>query len=466
MTLGRRLSIAFTAVTATVLALSFVSVFLLVQRDELNDLDRAIATQARTTVESVETQGVSALDGFAFVPEHYDPLPRYAVVYGPGDEILAQTKSFRGKAPTLRSLGIDEAPREGGVVVTLTVEGDDLRGLVLPLSGSRALLYAATRREVTVDERFLVPVLGGLFAGGITATALVALLLARRFVRDIHTVAGVARAVADGDLEARVGKRTDGSSEMRNLAADIDSMIDRLSALVLAQRTFVSHAAHELRSPLATLRGELQLALRRPRDNEEYVKALEDALGEVQGLTQLAEDLLTLARVQGSDPKTTAVAVDEILSDAIRMARGRAEDRNVVIETRDETRGALVRGALGDLARALRNLLDNAVTYSPAAGKVEVIAATSPEGVTISVIDQGKGVPPGDEVRMFAPFFRGADASQKDAFGSGLGLALARGIARSHGGDVLLAPDTNHTCFVLKLALARPGVSREISQPS
>jgi two-component system OmpR family sensor kinase len=415
LTLGRRLSIAFTAVTATVLALSFVSVFLLVRRDELNDLDRAIATQTRTTVDSVEAQGVSALDGFAFVPEHYDPLPRYAAVYGPDDEVIASTKSFRGHAPTLRSLGVNERPTGRGVIVTLTVEGDELRGLVLPLSDSRALLYAATRREVTVDEQFLIPVLSILFVAGLAATALAAQLLARRFVRDIHTLAGVARAVADGDLEARVGKRTNGSSEMKTLGGDVDSMIDRLSALVVAQRSFVSHAAHELRSPLATLRGELQLALRRPRETEGYVKTLEAVLAEVDGLTRLAEDLLTLARVQGSDPEISAVPVDEILRDAIHMARGRAGDRDVSIETRDETRGAVVRGAQRDLARALRNLVDNAVTYSPSSGRVEIVAASSEDGVIISVVDHGKGVPAEDAAQMFTPFYRGADASQRDA---------------------------------------------------
>jgi two-component system OmpR family sensor kinase len=455
MTLGRRLSIAFTAVTAVVLALSFASVFLLVRKDELYDLDRAISRQAHTTAQSIESEGDVALEGFAFVPEHYDPLPRYAAIYDGAGAVIATTKSFGSEAPTLAQLGVVKVRTADEPVVTLKVRDDELRGVVLALSGSRALLYAASRREVTVDERFLIPVLATLFVLGISATALVAQLLVRRFVRDIHTLARVARAVSGGHLDARVGLRTRGSSEMRNLATDVDSMIDRLSELVVAQGTFVSHAAHELRSPLATLRGELQLALRRPRQNDEYKKTLETALAEVEGLTRLAEDLLTLARVQGSDPESGVVGVDEILKEAVHMASGRAGDRDVAIEARDETRGALVRGAPRDLARALRNLVDNAITHSPASGVVEVIAERGEEGVAISVVDHGQGVHQGDAAQVFSPFFRGPDAGQRDALGSGLGLAIARGIARSHGGDVLLANDPNRTCFVLKLAPAK-----------
>jgi hypothetical protein len=158
-----------------------------------------------------------------------------------------------------------------------------------------------------------------------------------------------------------------GSDETRALAADLDNMISQLSALVESQRTFISHAAHELRSPLATLLGELQLALRRPRSADEYRRSLDAMHADVEALVRLAEDLLLLARVQAGAARPQELeTVDTIVAEGLRMARGRGEERRVGIEVTglEVAAGTQVQAVRGELARVLRNLVDNAIAHS------------------------------------------------------------------------------------------------------
>jgi two-component system heavy metal sensor histidine kinase CusS len=211
-----------------------------------------------------------------------------------------------------------------------------------------------------------------------------------------------------------------------------------------AQRTFVSHAAHELRSPLATLRGELQLALRRERSAAEYRAAVEQALADVEELRQLAEDLLTLARVQkaGRPHNGGTVDVRTIVVDAVHMARGHADSHHVAVLAPGTDDGVLsipVRGVARDLARALRNLLDNAVSHSPEGGTVHLSVAVTTGGraIDIAVEDEGPGVDEADLDRIFTPFWRGSN-EESGAPGAGLGLAIAREIARGHEGDIVV----------------------------
>jgi two-component system heavy metal sensor histidine kinase CusS len=323
------------------------------------------------------------------------------------------------------------------------VAGAALRGVVVPVGNDgRLLLYATSRRTVDEDTRFLNHVLTAIFVAATGLTSLVALWLGGRLASDVDAIAKVARTVARGDLAARVGKAARRTTETKSLAADLDYMIERLRELVAAQRTFISHAAHELRSPLTTLRGELQLALRRPRDAAGYRQTIADALGEVEALTVLAEDLLTLARVEAGPPAAESTTIGVAVENALKMARGPAEARGVklrkILEGSDELDLARVPGSEREIARVLRNLIDNAVAHSPPGGTVTV-AVARPEGrVSVAVSDEGAGVSAADAAHIFAPFFRGSNDQGRDEIGAGLGLAIARGIARRHGGDVML----------------------------
>ncbi|UQA56855.1 sensor histidine kinase [Polyangium aurulentum] len=462
MKLTNRLSLAVTAVSAAALLGSFLTVYVLVRRDETRDLDLALVGQAHALAQvagAKNPERPAVLDGVAQVPESLGPIQRYIAVYDDQGGLLSATQNFAGEAPPFHELGTAGQVPWDGEPLDLTVHEENLRGVTVPV-GSRghALLYAASRRTVDDDTRFLLRTLAGLFLGATGATALVARWLGGRLARDVHAIAAVARDVSKGDLRARVGAGVRGSAETRALAADLDHMIEQLGALVSAQRTFISHAAHELRSPLSTLRGGLQLALRRPREASEYRRAVEEALGDVELLAGLTEDLLTLARVQARPPEAEASTVGETLSEALRMARGPADARGVplVEAAKNASLARLrVRGARGEIARALRNLIDNAVAHSPEGAPVTVTVADGGARVEIGVADLGPGVLPEDEAHLFEPFYRGSKDQGSDRPGAGLGLTIARSIAQNAGGDLFL--DRSHrggARFVLALSVA------------
>jgi len=294
----------------------------------------------------------------------------------------------------------------------------------------------------------------------------VARWLGRRLAGDVRAIAVVARCVAQGDLAARVGGTVRGSEETSALALDLDHMIAQLSALFSSQRTFISHAAHELRSPLTAMRGEIQLALRRPRENEDYQRTLVEVLADVEALVQLAEDLLTLARIQAGVAPATGVAAVDVVTDAVRMARGLADARSVEVRTWTgdaKEASVVVAGARGDVARALRNLVENAIAHSPEGGSVDVALEAQTDRMAFVVTDRGSGVDAEDAPNLFEPFFRGGKTVGGEPRGAGLGLAIAREIARAWGGDVL--HDPRHTLGArFDLVLPRTGAHDEAAR--
>lgn len=444
MKFGDRVTLAVATVTVVTLALASATALVLVRRDELADLDRALSTQARLTARlAAMSDGERPVlgQGFAEVPEHYEPATQYVALYDRTGRVIAATSTFRGAPPSLASLGVTAVRKN--VAVDLEVTGEPLRGVVVSTKvDGKLLLYAASRSEVDADVAFLARVLAILLGTATFVTVLVARWLGRRLSRDVLDIARVARDVASGNLEARTGGTVRGSHETQALAEDLDHMVQKLSDLVTAQRTFISHAAHELMSPLSTLRGELQLALRRPRSAEQHHDSILQGLLDVEALVTLAEDLLVLARVE--PPVMQEVEVDDLVQDALRAAKGVAEAHGVHVVRREWGNGSddavklRVRGARRELSRALRNLIDNAVLHSAPGGEVAVVVVLTQSEVSLQVEDSGPGVAEVDRPHVFEPFFRAARERGGTHTGAGLGLSIARQIARRFNGDVAL----------------------------
>lgn len=470
MRLKDQLSLTFAGVTLAAMLVGFVAVSFLVHRDELRELDSGLLYQAHSAAELArERERVGPIvDGFASVPEVLVPIQRFVAVYDSDGHVLAQSKAFAGGAPSLRSLGVGPiaAIDDLGFPVDLTHDKTRLRGVVVPIgTRGRSLLFAASRTAFDSDMTYLYRVFSAILVVTAAIIAFVARALGQKLVRDVEVIADVARSVAEGDLDARIRDRAHSSLETAQLAQGLDHMIAELSNLVSTQQTFISHAAHELRSPLATLRGELQLALRRPRDAEEYRETIREVLEEVELLASLAEDLLALARMQRGAQTDASTSLTGAIADALHMARGPAKTRGVTliepahdhdnVHPLDES--LWVRGPRQDVARAIRNLVDNAVAHSPQGGTVLLTLTLFEPFVELVVTDEGPGVPPEDAPSIFAPFFRGAHEQSDEGGSSGLGLAIAREIARGAGGDIVL--DHGHqggARFILTLGRAEP----------
>ncbi len=443
---------AMAALTILTLGLAFWAVAFAFNRGQERQLDEALLVEAT----SIANHAVTS-DGAFFVadgpgPDVNDsgPLPLYGVVYDEHGNARASTSTFGGNPPPL---GPHHTHRH---LFDFSRGGLRLRGVVLPVPGRTGadLLLAVPRTDLDGDAAFLGRAMISVFAVACVWSLLVPIWLIRRLTRDQQAIADTVLRVAAGDLEARVRTRS-ADPEIARLGNAVDTMIERLGLLLASQQRFVAHAAHELRSPLTLVHGQLALALRRPRRAEEYREAIGEALDSASHLRTLTEELLDFAKAgAGSAGPFEPTSVARAVRGAERFVRADAERAGVTLDLR--LSDTLVPGRPDDLERLLRNLVENAVRHSPRGGKVLVEVSRVPgRAVQIAVSDEGPGVPEPEQCRLFEPFFRGKDA--RGTRGAGLGLAISREIARAHGGDVCLDPSTPKGArFVVRLPLPAP----------
>ena len=272
-----------------------------------------------------------------------------------------------------------------------------------------------------------------------------ALLPLRRVVAD-------ARALAREGLGTRLAAPPEGS-ELAELVGLLNVMLGRTEETMALLRRFAGDASHELRTPLARIRGEAEVALRAP-DGPAQRAALESVVEEAEGMQRLVAGLLELSR--GETPADPAARCDlsGLCGDLAVEAQALGETRDVQVEARIE-RGLVVPGRRELLARAVWNLLDNALKYTPPGGRVELTLAGTGAQVTLAVQDSGPGIPAELQERVFEPFFRG-DTARAACEGHGLGLALSRAIARRSGGELRLRADRGRAGAVFLLTLPLP----------
>lgn len=233
--------------------------------------------------------------------------------------------------------------------------------------------------------------------------------------------------------------------ELRPLIRAINGLMERLAVSIDTQRRFIADAAHQLRTPLAGLRSQAELALL-DTDRASQQRALERLAAGVERATELANRMLTLARAEnplvGQHAEIDLVALSrDVISDHLPNANARRQDLG--FEGPTAPRSATVRGDALLLRELLSNLVDNALRYTPDGGVVTVnVECDAPNAPKLSVIDSGPGIAPGERDRVFEPFYRGSETTGR---GTGLGLAIVRSIATAHGATVALRPgDDGH----------------------
>ncbi len=438
--LSTRLTFLLSGVTLTTLALCFGVTYVLVRAEELRDLDSTLRAEATATALGLDDAPAALLQpGLFRLPDSLQNVDHHVAIYDPSGTILATTPNLQHRAPRLRSFGLPRPLPPQGAFFDLDLGPERLRAVVLrhPQAGAGFLLFAGTREPAEDDAHFLLKVFGVLSALALLTTITAARLFGQRLAADVERLALVARRVGEGELSARVGAAELWSIELTALGRDVDAMIHRLSESLTAQRTFVAHAAHELRSPLTALRGELQLSLRRPRSSEEYAATLVRLNQDVEGLVALAEDLLALARSRAGTAATVA-PLEPAVREAWRTLEIRAKSRNVTLSVEPERLGPELSVALrsSELTRVLRNLFENAVTYSPAGGLIRLTVRTRDDVVELQVDDSGPGIPEQELPHVFSPLFRGSAAQLLDANGAGLGLAIVATLVEEAGGEV------------------------------
>lgn len=223
--------------------------------------------------------------------------------------------------------------------------------------------------------------------------------------------------------------------EARPLVASLNTLLARLQAVMQRERAFIADAAHELRTPLTALRLQVE-AIDKAADAADRSHAVQQLVAGVERAARLVEQLLALARQDpGNERAPAAVPLDRLAAEVIAELVPFA-DRKPVDLGMDQAVAVAVRGDADALRTLVRNLVDNAIRYTPAGGKVDVAVLKAPDAVTLQVTDTGPGIAPGDRGRVFDRFVR---LGNSGAIGSGLGLAIVKAIADAHGATVTLA---------------------------
>lgn len=260
-------------------------------------------------------------------------------------------------------------------------------------------------------------------------------LLARSALKPVETMSRTARRISAEDLSQRLAVRGTGD-ELDYLAETLNAMVSRLEEAFAHVRRFAADAAHELRTPLTALKGGIEVALRAERSPEDYRAVLRSSLEDVERVIRLGESLLLLSRVRlGALSPLAPVELEPLLLDLLDVGARLADGRGVLVRL-GHVEPLIVQGEATTLQRAVLNLVDNAIKYTPAGGKVELSLARDAGHAVVTVTDTGVGMDGADTDRIFEPFVRLDAARARDGGGAGLGLSIVRSIVLAHGGTL------------------------------
>ncbi|MGH8973185.1 MAG: sensor histidine kinase [Acidimicrobiia bacterium] len=340
------------------------------------------------------------------------------------------------EARTFAELPVDEPEGHGFRVTALRISTP---------AGPRTVYVGSSLEDVNQAVAILR---GDLSVGAPVLTVLVALtawVVIGRGLRPVESIRAEVADISERSLDRRVAvPATD--DEISRLAGTMNAMLDRLHVAAERQRRFVADASHELQTPLAASRTELEVAVTHPEGTDWQATAA-DLLAANRRMERLVRDLLFLARTDAGGPVPSRVPVD--LDDIVLSEAAALRSHGHVHVDTTRVSAAAVEGRRDDLTRVVRNLLDNAERHASSGVALEL--ASDDGHVTLIVQDDGLGIAPDDRQRIFERFTRLDDARSRQRGGTGLGLAITKEIVEAHGGTIAVADAAPGARFVVHL---------------
>jgi two-component system, OmpR family, sensor histidine kinase MprB len=423
MPLRRRMAVATALAVGVAVLLAAVIAYVVVRGELRAQIDEQLSAQGQL-VERAQFRLRGFGRGFEGPPPGFPGLP--ARLGGSADYVQI--------VPTGRPGFADDE-----------LDGEHVRVLTVPLERGGSIQLARSLESTDDVLARLRWVLLALVLGGIALAAALGRLAARHLVAPVVRVTEAARHIEETeDLGRRI--EVTSSDEVGELAARFNAMLHTLEGSIAAQRQLVADASHELRTPVTSLRTNIEVLAENRLDDAERKRLVADVQAQSEELGALVADLIELARGDQPSPAREDVRLDALVAEAVERARRHAP--GVTFET--SLQPAVVDGVPDRLARAVNNLLDNAARHGRA-----VTASVDPSGLRIR--DDGGGIAPEDLPHIFDRFYRGADA--RGRAGTGLGLAIVRQVAEQHGGTVTASSNSNGTVFELRIEGQTPNTA-------
>ncbi len=286
-------------------------------------------------------------------------------------------------------------------------------------------------------------------------TSFLGAFFVKNILKSVRSITEIANNISHKELSVRI-EEYPVDQEIKYLIASLNTMLTRLEKSFEHINEFSSHVAHELKTPLAIIRGEIELALNDDRDKEEYKRALQVSLEEVSRLIKIIKDLLLLAKLDYKPDifNFEKFNLSEFIRDIYENSKILSLDKNIDVTLQIANEDFYISGDKVHLRRLFFNLIGNAVKFTPKNGKIQMSLIRQDKQAVITIADTGVGISPEDIKKIFTKFFRVKGEDQSPEFGSGLGLTIALSIARAHDGDIHVKSELGQgTTFTVTLPL-------------
>jgi len=263
--------------------------------------------------------------------------------------------------------------------------------------------------------------------------SMVGFVTIHKFTRSLHNLSSQIRQISSRNLDKRITAIT-GDGEIDELAATFNDLLSRLDTAFKQERQFIADVAHEMKTPIATLQSSFEVTLHKERTNEEYRKIIKDSIIETERITNTLKDILDLAWSEVPNKnKKDEFSLSALMEELGEIAQKLASRKKVEV-VQSITQHIIICGFKDRLGRAIINIIDNAIKYTPAGGKVQVGLEKEKDWAIISVRDTGQGIKQSELGHIFDRFYRGEKTDK--IFGAGLGLAIAKATVSAHQGTI------------------------------
>ena len=444
MTLRVRLTLWYGTALALILIIFSTVLYVMTARSLRDAVDQSLEETAAAAVRALEERGFLPLVDEGELMSQFPELARidkFFQIFSPSGTITIRSPNVKQHEMPLSRQALEVAYSGHSLFASAKYPKEPpLRLISVPIVYRGSLLYiiqvSTTMDSVehTLNRLLLVLLVSMPVALAVSLAG--GWFMAGRALRPVDAITLAAQRIAEGDLTQRLTAPAS-ADEIGRLTNTFNNMIDRLEISFRQIRQFSSDASHELRTPLTVMRGETELALRRPRENEDYKAVMESNLEEIDRMTRIVDELLFLSRADMGEVKMEhlPVPLDSLIEDVQRQASLLGQERNVQVALTSNV-PAVVSGDELRLRELFLNLVDNAIKYSRSGGTVEMALTIEQGQARLSVTDHGIGIAEEDRPQIFDRFYRTDNARAHTKKGTGLGLAICSWIAESHHGHI------------------------------
>lgn len=458
-----RLTVWYALIFSVAMAVVFVAFYLLTQQSLLSHTDAAITAHNEKIVEIISQEDTTMNQSFVNETEvfaqQFSEMPGMLLIIGdPYGKIIYSSQDLGTNETAITDLLEKSANIIRPTFVNRSIGATPLRFGVFPAEHNGQLqaivLMGQPMDVIQKSLNTLILTLALVYLGLLVLAAGGGFLLARKALSPIAQVSKQLKKISAENLKERVPEPNTGD-EIEELSHTFNSLLDRLNEAFVRERQFIGDVAHELKTPVATLKGGIEVTMSKSRTNEEYKKELNETLIDVNRLSVTIKNILDLAWIGAENANLSDNHFDlsAALVELQEIAAKLGLQKHLTLKGEIEP-GIIVNGAEDKVSRAVLNIIDNAIKYTPTGGSVTISLRKKQGNAVIEVKDTGIGIPEKELEHIFKRFYRGSKAAK--ILGSGLGLAITQGIIKAHGGDIAIRSKAGKgTSVIITLPLFR-----------